>query len=434
RPPPGPRLIQAARTARRPATSWVTGCRDGGVAGAGRVRPGRGDAARCVAGRGAAGGRAGRHRAGRGAVGLTAHRGAAGRGAVARSRRAVAGGTVDRGAGRGRAQTEGALRGGELLLGTVHVDETSHADEETDEQDAPPQRAAAAAAEAPDVDEDTDDEDARPDERRPAGAGVPGLGDRCLRGSGRRRPVRARGRVGGGAVRRLRGPVGAGARRRDGLRGRVVDPELPALRRRRPRRVGLPVGGRGEAGRDVPPRGRVESLSHSATVTLRRRPASARRRGALPIRSWDDAVVTDAPPPWTRHYQPGVPARIELPTESLVELYERSVAEAGSAVATEVLGRETSYAELGDQIARASPGLRGLGVRAGDRVALVLPNCPQHIVAFYAVLRLGAVVVEHNPLYTARELRHMFEDHGARVVIAWDAAVAKLREQPSDIE
>src|SRR5690606_6217596 len=137
---------------------------------------------------------------------------------------------------------------------------------------------------------------------------------------------------------------------------------------------------------------------------------------------------------WTRHYQPGVPARIELPTESLVELYERSVAEAGSAVATEFFGRETSYAELGDQIARAAAGLRELGVRAGDRVALVLPNCPQHIVAVYAVLRLGAAVVAHTPLYPARELRHMFEDHGARVVIAWDAAVAKLREQPSDIE
>lgn len=53
--------------------------------------------------------------------------------------------------------------------------------------------------------------------------------------------------------------------------------------------------------------------------------------------------------------------------------------------------------------------------------------------AFYAALRLGATVVEHNPLYTARELRHMFEDHGARVVIAWDASVAKLRELPTDI-
>lgn len=137
---------------------------------------------------------------------------------------------------------------------------------------------------------------------------------------------------------------------------------------------------------------------------------------------------------WTRHYQDGVPARIVVPTESLVSLYERSVAQAGSSVATEFFGRETTYAELGEQIERAAEGLRALGVGAGDRVAIMLPNCPQHIVAFYAVLRLGAIVVEHNPLYTARELRHMFEDHGARVVIAWDAAVPKLRDQPSDIE
>ncbi|MGV8907794.1 MAG: long-chain-fatty-acid--CoA ligase [Propionicimonas sp.] len=137
--------------------------------------------------------------------------------------------------------------------------------------------------------------------------------------------------------------------------------------------------------------------------------------------------------PWVRHYQPGVPADIELPTESLVALYERSVAEAPDCVATEFFGRMTTYAELGDQIARAAEGLRLLGVQAGDRVALVLPNCPQHVVAFYAVLRLGAVVVEHNPLYTERELRHMFEDHSARVAICWDAAVAKLRAMPDDV-
>ncbi len=143
--------------------------------------------------------------------------------------------------------------------------------------------------------------------------------------------------------------------------------------------------------------------------------------------------TSSLPAPWTKHYQPGVPAEIELPTESLVGLYERSVAEGGDAVALEFFGKETTYAALGDQISRAAEGLRRLGVKAGDRVALILPNCPQHVAAFYAVLRLGAIVVEHNPLYTARELRHLFEDHGARVVIAWDVAVAKLREQPADI-
>ena len=132
-------------------------------------------------------------------------------------------------------------------------------------------------------------------------------------------------------------------------------------------------------------------------------------------------------------YQPGVPREITLPTDSLVEVYETAVAEGSNQTALDFFGRTTSYAELGDQIARAAEGLRRLGVRPRDRVALVLPNCPQHVVAFYAILRLGAIVVEHNPLYTPRELRHIFENHSARVVIAWDVAVEKLRSQPGDI-
>ena len=145
-------------------------------------------------------------------------------------------------------------------------------------------------------------------------------------------------------------------------------------------------------------------------------------------------MATTDQQPWVKNYQPGVPAQIELPTDSLVHMLERSVAEAGDHPALEFFGRRTTYAELGDDVDRAAEGLRLLGVRAGDRVALILPNCPQHVVAFYAVLRLGAVVVEHNPLYTARELRHQFEDHQARVVIAWDKAVAAVRSFPADIE
>jgi long-chain acyl-CoA synthetase len=138
--------------------------------------------------------------------------------------------------------------------------------------------------------------------------------------------------------------------------------------------------------------------------------------------------------PWVQNYQPGVPAEIDLPEESLVAMLERSVAEAGDHPALEFFGRRTSYTELGDQIDRASEGLRQLGVRPGDRVALILPNCPQHVVAFYAALRVGAVVVEHNPLYTSRELRHQFEDHQARIVIVWDKAAAAVKSFPSDIE
>ena len=137
--------------------------------------------------------------------------------------------------------------------------------------------------------------------------------------------------------------------------------------------------------------------------------------------------------PWVRHYSDGVPANMRLPEGSLVDLVERSVRKYGSKPALEFFGAVTTYERLGEQIRRAASGLKKLGVKQGDRVALVLPNCPQHIVAFYAILRLGAVVVEHNPLYTDRELRHQFEDHGATVAVAWDKAVDRLQALPADI-
>ncbi|MET8910106.1 long-chain-fatty-acid--CoA ligase [Micromonospora sp. NPDC004551] len=129
--------------------------------------------------------------------------------------------------------------------------------------------------------------------------------------------------------------------------------------------------------------------------------------------------------PWTRSYAPGVPAEIAEPAGSLVDLLTDAARRFGPRVALDFYGATTTYADLADQVARAAEALRRLGVGKGDRVALVLPNCPQHVVAFYAVLRLGAIVVEHNPLYTADELAHQLTDHGARVAVVWDK-VAEL--------
>ncbi|HEY0260801.1 MAG TPA: long-chain-fatty-acid--CoA ligase [Lacisediminihabitans sp.] len=144
-------------------------------------------------------------------------------------------------------------------------------------------------------------------------------------------------------------------------------------------------------------------------------------------------MTIPAPRPWLSSYAEGVPHDIDLPEGSLFDLVEQSVSEFGRNVALEFFGATTSYAEMGEQIARAAEGLRILGVQKGDTVALVLPNCPQHIVAFYAVLRLGAIVVEHNPLYTPRELRHQFEDHGAKVAIAWNKVIETIQDFPSDV-
>ena len=139
------------------------------------------------------------------------------------------------------------------------------------------------------------------------------------------------------------------------------------------------------------------------------------------------------PRPWTTSYAAGVPEDLGDGTGSLFDVVERSAQQYPNAPALEFFGKTITYAEMLEQIERAAEGLRALGVNAGDPVALILPNCPEHIVAFYAVLRLGAVVVEHNPLYTPRDLRKQFEDHGAKTAIVWNKVVSSVQEFPDDI-
>ncbi len=136
--------------------------------------------------------------------------------------------------------------------------------------------------------------------------------------------------------------------------------------------------------------------------------------------------------PWVGAYAEGVPAEIPAVTETLLDMLDASVAKYGKHTALEFFGATTSYAELGELVARAAGGLRKLGVQAGDRVALALPNCPQHVIAFYAVMRLGAIAVEHNPLYTPREIRHQFEVTAPVVAIVWDKIADVVSALPED--
>lgn len=137
--------------------------------------------------------------------------------------------------------------------------------------------------------------------------------------------------------------------------------------------------------------------------------------------------------PWLASYADGVPAEIEPVAQTLVDMLDDAVARYPRRPALEFFGAVTTYRELGDQVARAAAGLWRLGVREGDRVAVILPNAPQHVVAFYAAQRLGAIVAEHNPRYTAPELRHLFEVHHAKVAIVWDAVADLVADFPSDI-
>ena len=123
---------------------------------------------------------------------------------------------------------------------------------------------------------------------------------------------------------------------------------------------------------------------------------------------------------WLASYAEGVPAEIEPATASLYDELAARAADYADSPAIEFFGRELTFSQFHTQVLRAAKGLRRLGVNKGDRVAIILPNCPQHLIAYYAVLRLGAIAVEHNALYTRDELHTQFADHRAEYVIAWD--------------
>lgn len=141
----------------------------------------------------------------------------------------------------------------------------------------------------------------------------------------------------------------------------------------------------------------------------------------------------DPPRPWTSSYPAGVPEDLPPVAGSLIDILAESARSYPDAPALEFFGHTTSYRRLLDQVERVAGALADRGVTTGTRVALVLPNCPQHVVAFYAVQRLGGVVIEHNPLYTIDELEHQFAEHRADHAIAWDTVATSLQQFSAEL-
>src|SRR5699024_8388746 len=125
---------------------------------------------------------------------------------------------------------------------------------------------------------------------------------------------------------------------------------------------------------------------------------------------------------WIHNYAAWTEPHLDYGDDTLVDFYDNNLEKNGNKSATYFFGRTQTYSDLDHQVNAAAAGLKAFGIRPGDRVAFALPNCPQHIAAFYAVLKLGATVVEQHPLYTAHELEGLFNDHAARVAIASDKA------------
>jgi long-chain acyl-CoA synthetase len=121
--------------------------------------------------------------------------------------------------------------------------------------------------------------------------------------------------------------------------------------------------------------------------------------------------------PWLERYDPGVPHRLDYPDVPLHHFVEQAASKYPDHTALILKGGEVSYRELDEQSDQVAAALAKMGVKKGDRVAILMANCPQFVISYFGVLKAGAVVVACNPLYAPPELEHQLNDCGAEVIL-----------------
>jgi long-chain acyl-CoA synthetase len=122
--------------------------------------------------------------------------------------------------------------------------------------------------------------------------------------------------------------------------------------------------------------------------------------------------------PWLNSYPAGVPANINLDEfHSIVDVLEQSCSKYKDRMAYHNMGAELNYAELDYLTRNFAASLQNMGMQPGDRIALMMPNILQYPVALFGALRAGLIIVNTNPMYTARELRHQLVDSGAKAIV-----------------
>ncbi len=124
--------------------------------------------------------------------------------------------------------------------------------------------------------------------------------------------------------------------------------------------------------------------------------------------------------PWLAHYDYWVPPSVTYPERPLWEILDAAYVDVPDRAATVFLGATLTYRDIKVRSDWFADALAGLGIGKGDRVGIMLPNCPQYLVASFAVLRRGAIVVNLNPTYTAPELLTLFVDSGIRAIVTLD--------------
>jgi len=134
-----------------------------------------------------------------------------------------------------------------------------------------------------------------------------------------------------------------------------------------------------------------------------------------------------APRPWLRHYDYWVRSNLSYPGRALSDVLSITAVERPDVPATQFLGAQLTFLDLKERADALAVSLARLGIVKGDRVGIMLPNCPQYIFSAFAVLRLGAIVVNINPSYTAREVLTVVSDSGVRIVITLDALAPLIK-------
>lgn len=129
---------------------------------------------------------------------------------------------------------------------------------------------------------------------------------------------------------------------------------------------------------------------------------------------------------WYKYYQPGWGPHLDYPYCSIPELLDRTVAKYPDKVCTIFMGAKLTFRQVQEKSNRLAAALANFGVRKGSRVALMLPNTPQYVLSYLAVLRLGAIVVQMNPLYTEREIENILADSEAEAIIALDLFISRI--------
>jgi len=130
--------------------------------------------------------------------------------------------------------------------------------------------------------------------------------------------------------------------------------------------------------------------------------------------------------PWLNNYEDGVPCSLSYPDVPLTRFLDDSASSFPETTAMIFAGRKFPYREVQEMVKALSAALSSLGVKKGDRVALLLPNSPPYVVAYYATLRTGGVLVNLNPLSVERELHYLLSHSEARTVIVTEALYPRI--------